>query len=93
MFQVSSLTPASGRWLAANSNFIIHIERYPLVVGESVKLIGDDGEVVVSDGEVVVSGVEVVVSDKEFYLGERTYLLDNLDYEDIQEFKKKYKLV
>jgi hypothetical protein len=30
---------------------------------------------------------------KEFYLGERTYLLDNLDYEDIQEFKKKYKLV
>lgn len=30
---------------------------------------------------------------KEFYLGERTYLLDNLDYEDIQEFKRKYKLV
>ncbi len=30
---------------------------------------------------------------KEFYLGERTYLLDNLAYEEIQEFKKKYKLV
>jgi hypothetical protein len=29
---------------------------------------------------------------KEFYLGERTYLFENLDYEDIQEFKKKYKL-
>lgn len=30
---------------------------------------------------------------KEFYLGERTYLLDNLDFGDIQEFKRRYKLV
>ena len=29
---------------------------------------------------------------KEFYLGERTYLLENLSYEEIQEFKKKYEL-
>jgi len=29
---------------------------------------------------------------REFYLGNRTYLLEELDYEDIQEFKKKYKL-
>jgi hypothetical protein len=29
---------------------------------------------------------------KEFYLGNRTYLLENLDYEDIQDFKKKYRL-
>jgi hypothetical protein len=29
---------------------------------------------------------------KEFYLGERTYLLEELNYEEIQEFKKKYKL-
>lgn len=30
---------------------------------------------------------------KEFYLGERTYLLEYLDYEDIQEFKKTYGLI
>ncbi len=29
---------------------------------------------------------------KEYYLGNRTYLLEELNYEDIQEFKKKYKL-
>lgn len=29
---------------------------------------------------------------KEFYLGNRTYLLEELDYEDIQEFKRKYRL-
>lgn len=29
---------------------------------------------------------------KEFHLGNRTYLLQELDYEDIQEFKKKYQL-
>lgn len=28
---------------------------------------------------------------KEFYLGERTYLLENLSYEEIQEFKRKYR--
>jgi hypothetical protein len=30
---------------------------------------------------------------KEYYLGERTYLFENLNYEEIQEFKKKYKLI
>jgi hypothetical protein len=29
---------------------------------------------------------------KEFYLGYRTYLLEKLDDDDTQEFKKKYKL-
>jgi hypothetical protein len=29
---------------------------------------------------------------KEFHLGNRTYLLEELDYEEIQEFKKKYGL-
>lgn len=30
---------------------------------------------------------------KEFYLGNRTYLLEELEYEEIQEFKRKYKLI
>jgi hypothetical protein len=48
----------------------------------------------VKDLKAVLVGLyEKGIFVKEFYLGERTYLLDNLDYEDIQEFKKKYKLV
>jgi hypothetical protein len=48
----------------------------------------------VKDLKMVLEGLyEKGIFVKEFYLGERTYLLDNLDYEDIQEFKKKYKLV
>ena len=47
----------------------------------------------VKDLKIVLAGLyEKGIFVKEFYLGERTYLLDNLDYEDIQEFKKKYKL-
>lgn len=38
--------------------------------------------------ELYIKGIFV----KEFYQGERTYLLEELDYEDIQEFKKKYRL-
>jgi hypothetical protein len=47
----------------------------------------------VKDLKIVLAGLyEKGIFVKEFYLGERTYLFDNLDYEDIQEFKKKYKL-
>jgi len=48
----------------------------------------------VKDLKIILAGLyEKRIFVKEFYLGQRTYLLQNLDYEDIQEFKKKYKLV
>lgn len=47
----------------------------------------------VNDLKMVLEGLyERRIFIKEFYLSERTYLFENLDYEDIQEFKKKYKL-
>lgn len=47
----------------------------------------------VKDLKTVLNGLyEKGMFVKEIYLGERAYLLENLDFEEIQEFKKKYKL-
>jgi hypothetical protein len=46
----------------------------------------------ISDLKLVLLGLyEKGIFVKEFYLGERTYLLENLSYEEIQDFKKRYK--